>query len=193
MFADHSLMPREILRLAALGMLAEGQATYGALATAVRGFISAIMGPSPQTMGSSLELLRYEGLVQQETPDGAEPVLHLTAKGRAEFNRLMQATVRSPFDDFNKLVVALKMRFLPLLAPQARREQADILAEACRTEVARLLDLRARNTGRPGPFHAWLDHDIIQAEARLAWFESLGRQLVPDNLASDSPAPATKE
>ena len=183
MYPDHSLMPRESLRLAALGMLAEAPMTYGTLAAAVRGFISAIMGPSPETMGSSLELLRYEGLVHQ-VADGGEPLLHLTGKGREEFDRLMQATVRSPFNDFNKTVVALKMRFLPLLAPQARREQTEILAEACRTEVARLIDLRTRNTDRPGPFMEWLDHDIAQAEARLAWFESLGRQLATDRPAS---------
>lgn len=175
MFPDHSLMPREIVRLAALGTLAEGPIRYGELAGAVRGFISHIVGPSPDTMGSSLELLRYEGLAAQGA-GGGEPVLSLTEKGRGEFHRLMQATVRTPFDDLNKVVVALKMRFLDLLPAAARREQADILADACRIEVARLAELRSRNAARHGPFLDWLDHEIGQSEDRLAWFEDLGRR-----------------
>ncbi|HEY4135045.1 MAG TPA: hypothetical protein VGO34_07500 [Alphaproteobacteria bacterium] len=180
MFPDHSLMPREALRLAALGMLAETPTDYGALARGVRAFVSHIMGPSPEAMGASLELLRYEGLAsQQATDNGGEPLLAITAQGRAEFDALMQATVRSPFNDLNKLVVALKMRFLPLLAPVAQVEQADLLAEACRSELARLVALREQHSPASplDAFADWLDHDIAQAKDRLGWFENLGRRL----------------
>lgn len=193
MFPDHSLMPKEALRLAALGMLAEQPMPYGALASAVRSFVHHIMGPSPDAMGSSIELLRYEGLIRatgredggredgaQEDhgrEDGANAPLMLTAKGREEFVTLMLATVRAPFNDLNKLVVALKLRFLPLLPADRRADQAALLIEASRVELARLIDLRARHAAEPGTFHDWLDHDIGQAEARLAWFERLGRDL----------------
>jgi len=180
MFPDHSLMPREALRLAALGMLAEAPATYGNLARDLRNFVSHIMGPSPEAMGASLELLRYEGLADQEASagDGGEDKLAITAKGRLELDALMQATVRSPFNDLNKLVVALKMRFLPLLSPAAQREQAVLLAEASRAELARLVGLCNQQAAAKGSaFVDWLEHDIAQAEERLAWFEALGGKL----------------
>lgn len=177
MFPDHSLMPREALRLAALGMLAEAPATYGNLARDLRAFVSHIMGPSPEAMGASLELLRYEGLADQQA-NGSDDKLVITAKGREELDALMQATVRSPFNDLNKLVVALKMRFLPLLSPAAQREQAILLAEASRAELARLIGLCNQQAAAKGSaFADWLDHDIAQAEQRLAWFEELGDKL----------------
>jgi hypothetical protein len=40
-----------------------------------------------------------------------------------------------------------------------------------------LLDLRGRQAGRQGPFLAWLDHDIAQAQERLSWFKALASQL----------------
>lgn len=173
MFPDHSLMPREALRLAALGMLAEAPATYADLARELRAFVSHIMGPSPEAMGASIELLRYEDLVGQQGNK-----LAITAKGRGEFDALMQATVRSPFNDLNKLVVALKMRFLPLLSPDAQRDQAVLLADACRAELARLVALCNQQAAAKGSaFADWLDHDIAQAEQRLAWFEELGGKL----------------
>lgn len=173
MFADHSLMPKEALRLAALGMLAEQPMTYGQLASTLRDFVHHIMGPSPEAMGTSLELLRYEDLVRA---DGSERMA-LTAKGREEFVALMLATVRAPFNDLNKLVVALKLRFLPMLPADSQRDQASLLIEACRVELARLLDLRARQADRQGPFLSWLDHDIAQAQERLSWFEALAARL----------------
>jgi DNA-binding PadR family transcriptional regulator len=179
MFPDHSLMPREALRLAALGMLAEAPTAYGDLARDLRAFVSHIMGPSPEAMGASLELLRYEGLAEPlPAPDSGDPRLAITDKGRSEFQALMQATVRSPFNDLNKLVVALKMRFLPLLPPAAQRDQAVLLAEACRAEVARLVGLCNQQAAAKGSaFAQWLEHDIAQAEERLSWFEALGARL----------------
>jgi DNA-binding PadR family transcriptional regulator len=177
MFPDHSLMPREALRLAALGMLAEAPASYGDLARDLRSFVSHIMGPSPEAMGASLELLRYEGLAEQDAGGDADQLV-ITAKGRAELDALMQATVRAPFNDLNKLVVALKMRFLPLLSPAAQREQAVLLAEASRAELARLVGLCNQQAAAKGSaFADWLEHDIAQAEQRLAWFETLGDKL----------------
>jgi hypothetical protein len=89
----------------------------------------------------------------------------------------MLAAVRTPFNDLNKLVVALKLRFLPLLPADGQRDQTTLLIEACRVELARLLDLRGRQADRQGPFLAWLDHDIGQARERLSWFEALAARL----------------
>jgi DNA-binding PadR family transcriptional regulator len=171
MYPDHSLMPKEAVRLAALAHLAERPMTYGDLAAHVRGFISRIMGPSLELMGASIELLRYEGLVTSS--DGATSddsrLLSLTDAGNAEFHSLLTASVRAPFNDINRLVVALKMRFLHLLPSEERRAQADILAAASETELARLKDLESEGEAGEQPFAAWLAQEIALVETRLSW------------------------
>ena len=67
MFKDHTLLPAEAVRLAALGLLAEEPRRYGDLATEIRHFIALAVGPSLDLMGSSIELLRYEGLARPLT------------------------------------------------------------------------------------------------------------------------------
>lgn len=175
MYPDHSLMPKEAVRLAALAYLAEREMSYRELATAVRGFTARIMGPSLDLMGASIELLRYEGLVVAEdgARDGAAVddarILRLTDAGRSELRNLLTASVRAPFNDINRLVVALKMRFLGLLTLDERRAQADILTAASESELARLKDLASETHIGEETFTAWLDQEIALVETRLSW------------------------
>ena len=62
MYRDNTLIPTEAIRLAALGSLAEGDKQYAELASEIRYFVARITGPSLDLLGSSLELLHYEGL-----------------------------------------------------------------------------------------------------------------------------------
>ena len=64
MFADNTLTPREAVRLCALGTLERHPMRYGELAGSVRHFISRVAGPQIDLMGTSIELLRHEGLVE---------------------------------------------------------------------------------------------------------------------------------
>ena len=171
MFSDNSLLPKETIRLAALGILSEGPLVYADLANAVRQFIGRIAGPSLELTGPSIELLRYEGLVEPVS-DMEDPALALTDEGRKELLTLLQATVRPPLTDMSKLVIALKMRFLTLLEPEARRDQIDLLIDACETELARLSDLRDPKA-EDFYFQDWLDHDIDLVDARLSWLRDL--------------------
>lgn len=182
MYRDNSLMPKEAVRLAVLGTLIHsGSLRYADLASSVRHFLDRIMGPSLDLMGTSLEMLRYEGLIEALDGTGMEDnaLLGATAAGRAEFDTLMRANVRLPSTDgLNKLVVALKMRFLHLLDDdEVRREQVDQLVMLHETELARLADLKRHHAGDGGYLPAWLDHDVAQAEARLAWFNDLLEQI----------------
>ncbi len=176
MYRDNSLMPKEAVRLAVLGtLIQDGPQRYADLAGALRHFLDRIVGPSLDLMGTSLEMLRYEGLIEALDGTGMEDnaLLGATAAGRAEFDTLMRANVRAPSaDGLNKLVIALKLRFLHLLEAEAQKDQIDHLASLCETERARLGDLR-RAAADTGHFAAWLDHDIAQAEERLAWFNGL--------------------
>jgi len=185
MYKDHSLIPAEAVRLAALGILFESPRPYEAVATEVRQFVGRIVGPSLDLLGPPLELLRIEGLVAVESvvtggSSGAMPadaILRLTERGHAELARLLGANIRGPLGEFNKLVIALKLRFLTALPVADRAGQLDLMAEACERELARLNDLRGRAYGLAAPFVAWLDHDIAQIEARHVWFRELAETL----------------
>jgi DNA-binding PadR family transcriptional regulator len=179
MYRDNSLMPKEAVRLATLGTLALRPTRYADLAAAVRHFTARLVGPSLDLLGTSLELLRYEGLVEAVEGTGMEDnaLLAVTEAGLAEFGTLMRANVRAPSsDDLNKLVVTLKLRFLHLLPAEERREQAGLLAELHETELARVEDLRRHHEGEPGHLSEWLDHDTAQLRARIDWFRALERR-----------------
>jgi hypothetical protein len=184
MYPDHSLMPKEAVRLAALAHLAEKPMSYRDLATAVRGFIARIMGPSLELMGASIELLRYEGFVTSDASsdvNGAanddSRLLSLTDAGKTELHTLLTASVRAPFNDLNRLVVALKMRFLHLLPSDEHRGQADILAAASESELARLKDLASEGQAGEQPFTAWLAQEIALVETRLSWLREFRARL----------------
>jgi DNA-binding PadR family transcriptional regulator len=173
MFRDHSLVPAEAIRLAALGLLAERPRRYADLAADVRFLTSRIAGPSPELMGTSLELLRYEGLVAAIDGAGAaDPELTLTQSGRAALESLLRANLRLPSTDLGKLGLALKLRFLGQLPLAEQSQQIAQVVGACESELARLTDLRSRHGATPGLFRDWLDHDIAQIEARIAWLKT---------------------
>ncbi len=171
MFRDNSLIPAEAIRLAALGLLAEAPRHYGDVAMEIRHFTGRIVGPSLDLMGTSLELLRYEGLVEAVDGKGMSDnaLLRLTPAGEHALTTLLQARLRAPLGDFNRLSLLLKLRFLHHLAPEERQTQLALIGESLESELARLEDLRARYADASGPFLGWLDHDIAGLRARLAW------------------------
>ena len=166
MYADNTLTPKEAVRLCALGTLASGPMTYSGLADAIRHFVDRILGPSLDVMGASVELLKHEGLIESTDEQVA-----ITGAGRDELRQLLTADVRSAAADLNKLIFALKFRFLHLLEEDDRRAQADILADATDNELARLDDLRQHHAGDEGYLIPWLDHDIHLLEFRLTWLK----------------------
>lgn len=180
MFADNTLTPKEAVRLCALGSIARAPQRYSELAGTVRHFISRVAGPQIDLMGTSIELLRYEGLVQAVDGTGMEDdaVLDITEAGRAELTNLLTARLRSG-SDLSKLVIALKMRFLDLLPASQQRAQADLMIETVEGELTRLIDLRGAFAGDGDGCHLtdWLDHDIELLETRLTWLEEFSARL----------------
>lgn len=173
MYRDNSLIPSEAIRLLALGLLAAGESSHGELAGEVRHFVSHVSGPSLDLVAPPLELLKVEGLLEAAAGDDEPELLRLSEAGRAELRRLLTANVRAPVNDINKLIIALKMRFLHLLEPADQRLQAETLVELSERELARLTELRAHHAGDPGHLAAWLDQDIAQVQGRLDWFREL--------------------
>ncbi|NQV46787.1 MAG: hypothetical protein HQ504_03305 [Rhodospirillaceae bacterium] len=179
MFADNTLTPKEAVRLCALGTLALKPRRYGDLANSIRHFISRITGPSLDVMGVSIELLKYEGLIEAsggiDLDDDAELVI--TENGRRELKLLLIANVRPAATEISKLVVALKFRFMHLLEKSEQMEQAELLIEMTENELARLDDLHSHHANNEGFLGAWLDHDIKLLETRLAWLNDFSRAL----------------
>lgn len=179
MYRDKTLIPTEAIRMLALGVLTQGPKRYAALASEVRHFAAHVVGPSLDILGSSLELLRYEGLVSPREGKGLEDdaLLEITEEGRAELIDLLRSNVRAPIDDVNKLVLACKMRFLHVLPPDEQRAQVDMLIGLCNNEFARLAELKAHHAGESGHLDAWLAHDLAQLEDRIGWLTGLREEL----------------
>lgn len=166
MFRDRSLIPADAVRLMALGLLAEAPRAYGDLAGEIRYFTGNFIGPSLDLMGSSIELLRTQELIEpvdgQGTADNA--VMCITEAGRSAFMELLQARLGQGPGDINRLALRLKLRFLALLPEAAQQAQRAQIAEAIEGEIARLRDVRRRHTAAPAIFLAWIDRDVAALE-----------------------------
>jgi hypothetical protein len=128
-------------------------------------------------MGHSIELLKYEELVVSMGTVDTESPLCLTDKGREEMRTLLTANLRAADTALNKLVIALKFRFLHLLRPDEQCIQAELLVDVCEQELARLDDLRRRHQGTEGYLVMWLEHDIELLEQRLEWLTAFRERL----------------
>ncbi len=178
MFADHTLTPKEAVRVCALGTIARGPMRYSDLAGSVRHFCSRVIGPSLDLMGTSIELLRYEALVEAIDGQGMEDdaLLAITEAGRRELRNLLTAKLRVS-SDLTKLVVALKFRFLHLLEQKDQAGQIDMLLDVCDSELSRLEDLRQASADEDAALLTWLDHDIEQLRQRVTWLEEFRKSL----------------
>jgi hypothetical protein len=121
-------------------------------------------------MGTSLELLRHEGLVEALGGAGMadNALLGITASGRAALQSLLQAHLRAPLGDHNRLSLLVKLRFMHHLPREWQEQQRALIAETLEGELARLEDLRRSHDAAPGPFRDWLDQDIALLRQRLA-------------------------
>ena len=136
------------------------------------------MGPSLDLMGISIELLRYESLVEAIEGEGMEDdaLLAITEAGRRELHILLTAKLR-PSTDLTKLIVALKFRFIHLLQAKEQGQQIDMLLDVTESELVRLEDLRQASADEGPALLAWLDHDIEQIRERLAWLERIRQRV----------------
>jgi len=173
MYRDNTLIPAEAIRLAALGELCGGEKTYGVLASGIRHVVARLVGPSLDLLGSSLEVLHLEGLIEPVGTDevGENTELKITDAGRELFARLMASAVRAPMNDVSRLVIALKLKYLTHLDPVDRDAQVDMMIELFEADRNRMEDLRRSEDA--GLLAKWLDLDIAQAETRLSWLKGL--------------------
>ena len=171
MYRDNSLIPKEAIRLAALGALINGSRSYIDISTEVRQFSARIVGPSLDLLGTSIELLKLEGLIEVvENPGGdGEELLRLTTSGFQELKEYLRSTIRSGSSDLNKLVVALKLRFIEVLEPSERLDQLIGLQTMYQAERNRLLDLRKHKEWSAGLLPRLLELELAVTDQRLSW------------------------
>ncbi|NQV56078.1 MAG: hypothetical protein HQ503_09500 [Rhodospirillales bacterium] len=184
MYADNTLTPREAIRLCALGTLASGPMGYDALVFAVRHFISRITGPSLELMGESIELLKFESLIEENAGGDGAPELSMTDQGRAVFLTLMRANLRAASGDINDLVMALKIRFIGKLPAKDQLGQAEILIEASESELARIEDLRDHHKADSPRLAEWLEIEVAMLADRLDWLMHLRAQITEEGDSS---------
>jgi DNA-binding PadR family transcriptional regulator len=169
MFTERALLPAQAARLTALGMLAEWPLHYADLAREVSHFTGCILGQSLDLMGTSLELLRYEGLIEAQAGTGMvdNAEMRITPAGRSALVRLLKAPLQAPSVEVNRLVLALKLRFLPILGGAERAEVQAQIREWYAGEIVRYEELRARHGAHSAPFRRWLDRQIDLDRERL--------------------------
>lgn len=165
--------------MAALGALSGGPLPYADIASEVRQFAARIVGPSLDLLGSSIELLKFEGLIAPVSGEGFEDnaELHLTDEGWTALRDYLTAAVRPGVNDLNKLVVALKLRFLHLLDKEEQAEQIDALRGLYQGEHARLSDLLTHEEWQQGHLRSWIEMELAQVEDRIAWCDKLSADL----------------
>ena len=171
MYRDNSLIPKEAIRMAALGALINGNRSYIDISTEVRQFSARIVGPSLDLLGTSIELLKLEGLIEVvENSDGdGEELLRLTSNGFQELKEYLKSTIRSGSSDLNKLVVALKLRFIEVLEPSERLDQLVGLQTMYQAERNRLQDLRKHEEWSAGLLSELLDLELAVTDQRVLW------------------------
>lgn len=179
MYTDNTLTPKEAIRLCALGILSNGTKRYSVLANEVRHFVSHMVGPSIEVLSPSIELLKYEGLV--EPVDGAgmedDAMLKITDKGSNELHTLLTANLRTGATELNKLIIALKFMFLHLLKPSEQVDQAELLIDVYESALARMINLRETQSDSSEHLDLWLEHDIGTIERRLEWLNEFRNRL----------------
>src|SRR6202007_2181121 len=102
--------------------------------------------------GPRIERLKVEELA---VPDG-DGMLAISVRGRTELKRLLKATLRGPIGEVNKLIIALKLRFLDALDREDQILQVEMLAETFEQELTRLSDLRGHLAENAGLLLEWL-------------------------------------
>lgn len=179
MYRDNSLVPKEAIRMAALGALTQGSRGYSDIASEVRQFSARIVGPSLDLLGTSIELLKFEGLIEPVTEESRDEdaELVLTESGRAALVDYLRAPVRPGASDLNKLVIAIKLRFIDVLEPSDRAEQLDHLKHMYEGERVRLDDLASHGEWMDGLMADWLAMERDQVNQRIAWCETLLKKI----------------
>jgi len=161
--------------MAALGALVTRARSYADIAAEVREFAARIVGPSLDLLGTSIELLKLEGLIAPvgDETDRDSEMLRLTGDGRLALEAYLKTNIRPGTSDLNKLVIALKLRFIDVLGAEERLDQLEGLKRMYEGEQARLRDLAGHDEWSEGLMPNWLDIELDMVARRIEWCDEL--------------------
>ena len=171
LYRDNSLIPRETIKMAALGALIERARSYDDIANEVRSFISRIVGPSLELMGTSIELLKLEGLIEtvNDNDEDDASLLQLSPLGLQELKEYLRSNLKSGGSELNKLVIALKLRFIDILDDDERRDQLLAIRDMYHNEKRRLEDLKNQTTWLTGFLLESIELDLFLVNKKIEW------------------------
>ena len=175
MYRDNSLIPKEAIRMAALGALVKRDRSYGDVAGEVRQFAARIVGPSLDL----IELLKLEGLIEgvavnkAAAKENETEMLRLTQAGKEALKAYLQTSIRPGASDLNRLVIALKLRFIDVLDAEGRQDQLEGLKQMYEGELIRLQDLSCHAEWSDGLLPDWLSFELDMISRRIAWCDGL--------------------
>ena len=157
--------------MAALGALIERERSYEDLANEVRSFISRFVGPSLELMGTSIELLKLEGLIEtvDDKDKGDASLLQLSSAGLQALKDYLRSNLKSGGSELNKLVIALKLRFIDILSDDERRDQLLAIRDMHHNEKRRLEDLKTQTTWLTGFLLESIELDLFAVNKRIEW------------------------
>ena len=157
--------------MAALGALIERERSYDDIANEVRSFISRIVGPSLELMGTSIELLKVEGLIEavNDNDEGDTSLLRLSPAGLQELKEYLRSNLKSGGSELNKLVIALKLRFIDILNDDERRDQFLAIRDIYHNEKRRLEDLKKQTAWLTGFLLESIELDLSVVNKRIEW------------------------
>ena len=171
LYRDNSLIPRETIKMAALGALIERARSYDDIANEVRSFISRIVGPSLELMGTSIELLKLEGLIEtvNDNDEDDASLLQLSPSGLQELKEYLRSNLKSGGSELNKLVIALKLRFIDILDDDEKRDQLLAIRDMYHNEKRRLEDLKNQTTWLTGFLLESIELDLFVVNKKIEW------------------------
>ena len=157
--------------MAALGALVGRARSYDDIANEVRSFISRIVGPSLELMGTSIELLKLEGLIEtvNDNDKGDSSLLQLSPAGLQELKEYLRSNLKSGGSELNKLVIALKLRFIDILDDDERRDQLLAIRDMYHNEKRRLEDLKNQTTWLTGFLLESIELDLFVVNKKIEW------------------------
>ena len=165
--------------MAALGAVTERNRGYDEIASEVRQFTARIVGPSLELLGSSIELLRLEGLLEEVSTDGrdnGDRLMRLTDAGRVALRKYLRTEVPADASDQGRLIIALKLRFIEVLDRSEQLEQLRAIERFSDAERVRLDELGSRSEWLGGLLADWLDVERDLAERRTRWCREMIRR-----------------
>ena len=145
--------------------------SYNDIANEVRSFISRIVGPSLELMGTSIELLKLERLIEtvNDHDEDDASLLQLSPSGLQELKEYLRSNLKSGGSELNKLVIALKLRFIDILDDDEKRDQLLAIRDMYYNEKRRLEDLKNQTTWLTGFLLESLELDLFVVNKRIEW------------------------